>query len=314
MRNAGKTMKTVVLGSINIDRTYSVEHFVQCGETIKAARMDLFCGGKGFNQAVALSRAGMEVFFAGALGEDGGMLEKALREEQIHTDYLLHTEGPTGHAVIQNDAAGQNCIIILPGANGKITCDDIDRILGHFSAGDLVVLQNEISNVDHAIRKAHERGMRIAFNPSPYQETIRSYDLHLVDYLFVNEVEGAALSEKGSAGEVLLRLHELYPDTKVILTMGSEGSATIGREGTITKCGVYQVQTVDTTAAGDTFTGYYLRSAVEGAEEKEALETAAIASGIAVSRKGASPSVPHYQEVDTVKKTMREENWKECWL
>lgn len=307
-------MKTVVLGSINIDRTYSVEHFVQSGETIKAMRMDLFCGGKGFNQAVALSRAGLEVFFAGALGEDGDMLEKALEEEKIQTDYLLRTEGPTGHAVIQNDAAGQNCIIILPGANGKITCDDIDRILGHFSAGDLIVLQNEISNVDHAIRKAHEKGLRIAFNPSPYQKAIRSYDLHLVDYLFVNEVEGAALSEKENAREALLSLHVMYPDTKVILTMGSEGSATISPEGTITECGVYKAQTIDTTAAGDTFTGYYLRSVVEGAEEKEALETAAIASGIAVSRKGASPSVPHYSEVAAVKKTMQKENWKECRL
>lgn len=307
-------MKTVVLGSINIDRTYSVEHFVQSGETIQAERMELFCGGKGFNQAVALSRAGMEVYFAGALGEDGGMLERALEKENIRTDYLLHTEGPTGHAVIQNDAAGQNCIIILAGANGKISCDDIDRILEHFAAGDLIVLQNEISNVDHAIRKAHEKGLRIAFNPSPYQERIRGYELALVDYLFVNEVEGAALSEQKNNRDILLTLHKMYPKTNVILTMGSEGSATIDPEGTITECGVYQVQTVDTTAAGDTFTGYYLCGTVHGSEEKEALRTAAVASGIAVSKRGAFPSVPRFELVETAMKTMTEENWKECRL
>ena len=114
-------MKYLVFGSLNIDRTYTVPHFVEAGETMSAAKMELFCGGKGFNQAVALARAGKEVYFAGAVGNDGGMLLEALAADGIHDQYIKRTNGASGHAVIQVDPKGQNCIIILPGANGEIT-------------------------------------------------------------------------------------------------------------------------------------------------------------------------------------------------
>ena len=142
-------MKVLVFGSANIDRTYSVDHVVIGGETISSTSLTEFCGGKGFNQAIALARAGCNVFFAGAIGVDGELLERVLRENGVNTDYLNHVNAPTGHAIIQVTPDGKNSIIISAGANGMITHEDVDTVLSAFSSGDLVVLQNEISSVDY---------------------------------------------------------------------------------------------------------------------------------------------------------------------
>jgi len=186
-------LNVLVFGSLNIDRTYTVEHFVQPGETLSVARMDLFGGGKGFNQAIALARAGCGIYFAGALGSDGEMLEKELLESGIKLDYLSRVPIPSGHAVIQVDKSGQNCILISSGANGSIAPAYIDSVLSHFSQGDHIVLQNEIPHVDYIINEAKKRGMVIAFNPSPYEERIQEYRVDKVDYLLINHIEGAGL-------------------------------------------------------------------------------------------------------------------------
>ena len=114
-------MKMVVFGSLNIDKVYSLEEFVRPGQTISAAGMEQFCGGKGFNQAIALRRAGNEVHFAGAVGQDGAMLLDTLDRNGIDRSCVKVTDGATGHAIIQLDKKGGNCIIILAGANGEIT-------------------------------------------------------------------------------------------------------------------------------------------------------------------------------------------------
>ena len=128
-------MKMVVFGSLNIDKTYSLTDFVHPGETVSALKMEQFCGGKGFNQAVALRRAGNEVCFAGAVGADGDFLLDALDRNGIDRTFVKQTAGATGHAIIQLDARGQNCIIILAGANGEITPADVEKTLAAFRAG-----------------------------------------------------------------------------------------------------------------------------------------------------------------------------------
>ena len=133
-------MRMVVFGSLNIDKTYLLEDFVRPGQTISASRMEQFCGGKGFNQAVALRRAGNEVCFAGAVGQDGGMLLEALDRNGINRDHVKVTSGATGHAIIQLDKKGGNCIIILAGANGEVTEADVENTLADFGEGDLIVL------------------------------------------------------------------------------------------------------------------------------------------------------------------------------
>lgn len=290
-------MKYLVFGSLNIDRTYSVPHFVAAGETMSAMKMELFCGGKGFNQAVALARAGKEVYMAGAVGNDGGMLLEALAADGIHDRYIKRTNGASGHAVIQVDPNGQNCIIILPGANGEIGETDVDAVLADFEAGDLVVLQNEITSVAYILRKAKEKGMVVALNPSPYDQRIATYDMRCVDYLLVNEVEGAGITGCTEPGEIAAALRAMYPAMNLVLTLGSRGAMFCGADGSCYASGIYATNAIDTTAAGDTFTGYFLSSITDDGDGEKALRKASIASGISVSRKGASPSIPQLAEV-----------------
>lgn len=290
-------MRVLVFGSANIDRTYAVEHFVNAGETLSADKMDLHCGGKGFNQAIAFARAGSDVYFAGAVGEDGGMLIDTLKENGVNVDHLKQVPGPSGHAVIQVTPDGQNSIIILAGSNGAITHEDVDQIINAFSAGDLVVLQNEISSVDYIIDQAKERGMIVALNPSPFNERIKIYDLSKVHYLLVNEVEGALLTGCDDPEKMAGAIHAMYPNANVVLTLGCAGSVFVSKSGKVLSSGIYQTEAVDTTAAGDTYTGFFLSEALATGDFETALRNASIASGISVSRHGASHSIPYAEEV-----------------
>ncbi len=290
-------MKILVFGSLNIDRTYRVPHFVTAGETLSAKQMELYCGGKGFNQAIALSRAGNKVYFAGAVGEDGQMLLDALIDNGIDCQHVFRLPCSTGHAVIQVEDSGQNSIIILAGANGMISVLDIDKVLADFSAGDMIVLQNEISHMPELLEKAHQKDMIVAFNPSPISAAIADCRLETVDYLLLNETEGTALTGCKNPPDMLRFLHTHYPQTHIVLTLGEYGSLFQDTDGNITREGIFPVQVVDTTAAGDTFTGYFLSEIVHGSTAQVALHTAAVAAGISVTRQGAEPSIPYRKDV-----------------
>lgn len=293
-------MKIVVFGSLNIDKVYSLEHFVCPGETISVAKMEQFCGGKGFNQAIALRRAGNDVFFAGAVGQDGGMLLDMLDRNGVNRRFVKQTAGSTGHAIIQVDVSGQNSIIILAGANGEITEHDVESVLSNFGKGDLIVLQNEISCVPQIIRQAHSKGMIIALNPSPYNDRITACDISCVDYLLLNETEGAAMTNTAAPDDILNTLHLRYPRLNVVLTLGGDGSRFQSCDGRSFTCGIYPVQVADTTAAGDTFTGYFLSEMLRHGDAAQALRIASAAAGLAVSRKGAEPSIPLMDEVAAI--------------
>lgn len=292
-------MKTLIFGSLNIDKTYFVKSFVLPGQTISARSMESFCGGKGFNQAIALRRSGSEkVFFAGAVGEDGQILIDTLEKNGVDCRFVRKLPCATGHAVIQVDEKGRNCIIVVAGANGEITENDVEKTLMEFDAGDLVVLQNEISCVPQIIRMAHAKGMIVAFNPSPCNEHITSCDISCVDYLLINETEGAAITAAEEPNDILRVLHGLYPQTNVILTLGKNGSIYQDREGHRFPCGIFRTKVIDATAAGDTYTGYFLSSLLKNGKVEEALHRASAAAGFAVAHKGAEPSIPWYQEVE----------------
>lgn len=290
-------MKKLVLGSLNIDCTYRVTDFVRPKETVSAVGFRRFCGGKGFNQAVALARAGSETYFAGVLGADGGMLLDAMRQENIRTEFLRRSASPNGHAVIQVNDSGENCIIIVAGSNGEVTCEYIDEVLSHFTAGDLIVLQNEVPHVDHAIRAAHAKGMVIAYNPSPFNDKVCRSVLPDVDFLLINEVEGQGLTGKTAPAEILQALEDTCPHTAVVLTLGENGSVFRTAAGERHACAAIPCHAVDTTAAGDTFTGFFLTDYLSSGNADRALLTASAASSIAVSRKGAAPSIPTAAEV-----------------
>ena len=299
-------MKILVFGSLNIDRTYHVDHLVRPSETIQASDIRLFAGGKGLNQAVAFARAGCSVCFAGAVGEDGQMLLDTLTENGIDISLVRRADGPSGHAVIQVDKEGRNSIIILAGANGLIDEAYVDEVLSHFDAHDLIVLQNEISNMPLILKKARAKGMTTLWNPSPCDERAKDCDINLVNYLIVNETEGAFLAQEEDENRIKDQLRAMYPSTGLVMTLGEKGSFFREAGGKPYHASAFPVQAADTTAAGDTFMGYFFASLSRGIPPAEALSIASAAAGICVSRPGASPSIPAWDEVQDA---MRKSNW-----
>ena len=195
-------MKVLSFGSLNIDYTYKVPHFVKKGETLASESLQVFGGGKGLNQSVALAKAGTEVYHAGAIGQDGMFLLDMLKDAGANTDYvkILDTVR-TGNAIIQNDKSGDNCIILYGGANQAITREQVDEVMSHFESGDYLVLQNEINELGYIVEKAHEKGMIIVLNPSPMNEKILALPLDVIDYFILNEVEAAQILGKEDKGE-----------------------------------------------------------------------------------------------------------------
>ena len=290
-------MRILNLGSLNFDKVYDVAHFVTRGETILSGGYGEFLGGKGLNQSLALARAGAEVYHAGAVGPDGALLRQCLTESGVDVGYLQKVEAVSGHAVIQN-AGGQNCIIVWGGANQCVSCEYIREVLENFGEGDVLLLQNEVSNVPFAMEEAKRRGLKIAFNASPITAGLMAYPLELVDWFLINEVEGKALSSVSSDDpeEILTGLVSRFPGAAIVLTIGEQG--VLYRHGeTRASHGIYRVEVADTTAAGDTFCGYFLTGLAKGLSIEDTLNYASVASAIAVSRNGASTSIPTWDEV-----------------
>lgn len=293
-------MKALCFGSLNIDFTYRVDHFVARGETLLSENLQVFSGGKGLNQSVALSRAGLATYHAGAVGEDGRFLLQQLREAQVDTACVdVRGDVRTGHAIIQNSPDGDNCILLYGGANQAITRAQIDAVLSQFDAGDLLVLQNEINELAYLMEQAHGRGLRIALNPSPMNEGIAALPLQKVDWLLLNEVEAAQILgtcvTDGAAAACALR--EKLPHTAIVLTMGKNGSYYDDGAQQVYQS-AFPVRAVDTTAAGDTYTGYFLAGVAEGLAVQAAMALAAKAAAISVTRPGAAPSIPKREEVE----------------
>ena len=293
-------MKILNFGSLNIDYTYDVDHFVRGGETLSSKALHLFPGGKGLNQSIAASRSGADVWHAGAVGKsDGEFLIKQLNEAGVNTDYVKRREVPSGHAIIQRQPDGGNCILLFGGSNQEITRGMADEVLEHFGKGDYLLLQNEISEVGYIMKRAAEKGMRIVLNPSPMDEKIGKLPLETVDYFLLNEVEAESLCGEGAnrPEAMLEKLTNGFPKAKIVLTLGSQGSLYWDGEKMI-KQPCYKVKAVDTTAAGDTFTGFFIGGLSQGMEGVKALDWAARAAAVAVSRAGAATSIPSKEEVD----------------
>lgn len=291
--------KILNYGSLNIDYVYVLDHIVQEGETESSLDYQVFEGGKGLNQSVALSRAGGEVYHAGRIGKEGVFLKEALENCGVDYRYLLTDEGANGHAIIQRSAEGENCIILYPGANHKITREEMDQVLEQFAAGDILVCQNEISEMEYLIDRAYEKGMKIAWNPSPITEVVNRIDFHKITWLIVNEIEGQAIIGEEEPEKILAGFREKYPQLCLVLTLGSDGSIYQDLEQTVTQ-ERYSVPVKDTTAAGDTFLGYFISEIAkdEKTDVKKALQLASMAAAIAVSREGAMPSIPAREEVE----------------
>lgn len=288
-------MKALNFGSLNIDMVYSVDHVVRPGETTASSKLSFFCGGKGLNQSVALARAGSQVFHAGCVGSDGGRLLELLRDNGVDSSFVSKSESPSGHAIIQVDRDGQNSILLFGGANMEITPEQIKNTVRAFSAGDRLFLQNEINGISEIINAAHERGMEIVFNPSPFGAEILSYPLEKVNWFVVNETEAEELTGETEPEKILDAFSLKFPHANILLTLGANGAFCRTENGTCF-CGIFSVPVVDTTAAGDTFLGFFF-AMLDNFGAESALKIASAASAVAVSRPGASASIPTLGEV-----------------
>ena len=290
-------MKILNFGSLNLDRVYTVAHFVQGGETETADRLETHCGGKGLNQSVALARAGGRVLHAGCVGPDGEALTGYLRDCGVDVSRVQVLDQPTGHAVIQVTPSGQNCILLFAGANRCLTREAARSALDACEPGDWLLLQNETNLTGWLAAQGAERGLKVAFNPSPADERLKKVDFRHLSLCLFNEIEGAFLTGETQPEAILDGFRRRYPACGAVLTLGGEGACYDDGEQRLYQPAIPALA-VDTTGAGDTFTGYLLAAIAAGEPPAAGLRRAAAAASLAVSRKGAAPSIPRREEVE----------------
>lgn len=285
-------MKILNFGSINKDFVYLVENFVQSGQTISSKKYEVFLGGKGLNQSVALAHSGANIYHAGCINKNDNSIIIQLNKWGVNTDNIIKVEDPTGHAIIQVNDNGENSIIIHGGANHSISSEQIENTLNKFKSGDILVLQNEINKIEEIINRGYEIGMKIFLNPAPFTKEIINYPLQKLDTLIFNESEGFGLSSgEQDKTKILKYLSKKYPSTKLLLTLGKKGSIYIYNNKVI-EIPANKVNSVDTTAAGDTYIGYFISSYYKNNEVKESMEIASKAASISTTKMGGAISIP----------------------
>ena len=294
--------KILNFGSLNIDRVYSVPRIVTPGETISSTKQAEHLGGKGLNQSLALARAGRKVYHAGAIGEDGQMLEEALANAGVDVSLLNRLKGKSGHTVIQVDAAGQNSIILSPGTNFALTKEYVADVFKEFAEGDMLLIQNEVNELEYIINQAYERKMTIVFNPSPFEASILELPLEKISWFMLNEIEAMQITNMNVLDVELIldNLQTTFPQANFVLTLGAEGSLCYSN-GQLYRQEIYETKVVDTTGAGDTFTGYFIATLLDKEGIEAALDRASRAAAITVSREGAAPSIPTKEELQSYK-------------
>ena len=288
-------MAILNFGSCCIDNVYSVPHFVEPGETLPCLTYEVHPGGKGLNQSIAMAASGAEVHHAGKVGKDGLWLIELLESKNVTTDLLQIDEGPSGHANIQVTPDGENSIVLFGGANQKINEEDIDKVL-KARKYDFLLIQNEISSLNYLIQQAANRDIKIAFNAAPMTSEVHDLPLDQIHLLIINELEGAALTGNDDPDKIITTLLALYPSMRILLTLGEEGAWHADSSGVL-KQPAHEVNAVDTTGAGDTFTGYFLAEYAKGMPIEEVLNIACKAAALSVTRPGAASSIPNREEI-----------------
>ncbi len=290
-------MKVLNFGSLNLDYTYKVPHIVREGETIAAKEVSYNLGGKGFNQSVALARAGVPVYHAGLVGEEGLDFYDACETYGIKTNYMKTVTGRCGHTIIQVDEAGQNSIVLFGGANYKNSKEYVDEVLSNFEAQDVILLQNEINELPYIIDQAFAKGMSIILNPSPYNEKLDECDMGKVAVFILNETEGQQMTGMTTPATIVSAFDANFPNAKLMLTLGKGGCIFHHGDEELYQA-AFDVQAVDTTAAGDTFTGFFIAGLLKKQPMRDILVTASKAAALAVTKPGAAASIPFMSEVE----------------
>ena len=280
------------LGSINADNFYFVSHLPGAGETIAALEFRQGLGGKGANMSVAAARAGTRVMHIGALGADGGWALERLLEYGVETAHITLMEGVTGHANIAVDAEGENNIVLFPGTNHQITEEMIGAALSEASSGDWLLMQNETNGQVLAAQTAKTLGLRLAYAAAPFSADAVKAIISQIDLLVLNEVEAAQL--RAATGRELRQL----PVDDIVVTLGAGGCEWVSNKThQIKTYPAYKVDPVDTTGAGDTFTGYLVAGLDRGMTMPQAIDLALRAGALMVTRHGTADVIPDLKEI-----------------
>ncbi|MEO8683303.1 MAG: ribokinase [Devosia sp.] len=296
-----------VFGSTNLDLIGTVTRLPKPGETVAGDTFASAPGGKGANQALAARRAGAEVKHVGAVGDDLFASEATalLRAGGVDLSALKTVPGATAVAMIFVDAHGENCIAVLPGANGTVSVEEADQALGNLPAGSIVVLQQEIPQAatERALDIAKARGLVSILNTAPYLESTPSV-AHKASILVANETEFALLSGRG-IDELDAAMSEWAArhDQTVIVTLGGDGARAATKSGLI-RVAALPITPIDTVGAGDTFCGYLAAGLDAGLDLKAAMKRAAVAASLACLKPGAQPAIPLAAEVDKAQSWM----------
>ena len=290
-------MAVINFGSINIDHVYQVEHFVQPGETIASHDYQQLLGGKGANQSIALAKAGAEVRHVGRIHNNDALIKQTLIKHGIDCKHVQCTDTPTGHAIIQVTPSGENAIVLFGGANQELDDKTVMAALDQAKSADWVLTQNETSAIESVLLQAKEHGLKVAFNPAPMNESVKALPKTCIDLLIVNEVEAAEFANTTDLNEIESFFQQHWSHAEVIITLGKAGVIMLKNEQRI-EVPAFVVEAVDTTAAGDTFIGYFLAAYVDHTDAKQALTRACAASALAVTVEGAAQSIPEQDAVN----------------
>lgn len=278
------------LGSINVDVVYSVPHIPAPGETLASTGRDIFLGGKGANMSVAIARSGSRVNHIGAIGPDGVWTGERLLEYGVDTRHITIEDVPTSQAIIMVDDHGENAIVLAPGASIEIPQTTLQTALSEASTGDWFITQNETNLQRTAVALAKKMGLKVGYAAAPFEADRVAAVLEYLDFLILNEVEAAQLTEATGKTPAALGVAD------VIVTLGAGGADWFGADGK-QHFDAMPVTPVDTTGAGDTFTGYVLGGLDQGMPIAQAIAMATKAGALMVTRKGTADVIPDLSEV-----------------
>lgn len=296
----------IVAGSINIDLVATAHHIPAAGETVSGTGFQIHHGGKGANQAVAIARLNYPVHMIGRVGDDafGTQLRDGLASAGVDISAVMTSPGPSGVASIVVSAAGENSIVVVPGANALLTPHDVDAHIDLIRSGGMVLTQLEtpMETVEHLAMVCAREGIPLMLDPAPAQTLPRSL-LQNVSWFTPNETEAAFFIagqdavEHPSSEAVAKALLGNGP-RNVVLKLGARGAYVATANGIDAAVSPFRVKAVDTTAAGDCFNGAFAAALCMGNSPLASARYAAAAAAIAVTRVGAQPSMPSAEEVE----------------
>ena len=280
------------LGSINLDLVYRMDRLPGRGETVAADTRAEFLGGKGANMSVAAARAAALVRHIGAVGADGRWAADRLLEYGVDTRHIAQVPEPTGHAIVAVEATGENQIIVFPGANRAIPFETVSDALTQAQNGDILILQNETNLQEETARLGRRIGLTVAYAAAPFDTHAVQTMLPHLDILVLNAVEAKQLET------ALGQPADQMPVPHILVTLGSEGARWIDtKTGSVQNFPARKVDPVDTTGAGDTFTGYVLAGLDRGLPIAQSISQAVLAASIMVTRRGTADVIPDLKDL-----------------